>query len=172
MGTRYRVLSLDGGGCWALIEAKALINIFGAETSGWDVLRQFDLAAANSGGSIVLGCLIENFTLGQVLDFFLDESKRRSVFAATSSIGDKILESLLKMGPKYSAEKKLTALQGILATQGNKVLGDAVKGLAGQRRLGRRPACADCGIRLRSLPRGVLSFQADERSSVRDRLSG
>jgi hypothetical protein len=133
MGTRYRVLSLDGGGSWALIEAKALINIFGAETSGWDVLRQFDLAAANSGGSIVLGCLIENFTLGQVLDFFLDESKRRSVFAATSSIGDKILESLLKMGPKYSAEKKLTALQGVLATKGNKSLGEAVKGLAGQR---------------------------------------
>ena len=133
MGTRYRVLSLDGGGCWALIEAKALIKMFGAATPGRDVLGQFDLAAANSGGSIVLGCLIENFTPGQILDFFMDETKRRSVFSTTSSLGDRILEDLLKMGPKYSAAKKLTALQGVLKNQGNKALGDAVKGLAGQR---------------------------------------
>lgn len=133
MGVRYRVLSLDGGGCWALIQAKALIKMFGAATPGRDVLGQFDLAAANSGGSIVLGCLIENFTPQQILDFFLDETKRRSVFSRTSSLGDRILEDLLKMGPKYSATKKLTALQGVLANQGSKSLGDAVKGLAGQR---------------------------------------
>jgi len=136
MGTKYRVLSLDGGGSWALIEAKALIEMFGEGTSGWDVLRAFDLVAANSGGSIVLGCLIENLTLGQIFDFFMDETKRQSVFSRTSSLADRVLEGVLGMGPKYSAEKKLPALQSVLPARGNMVLGDAVQGILGQRGTG------------------------------------
>ena len=51
----FRILSLDGGGSWALIEVKALIALYGAGATGHEVLSHFDLAAANSGGSIVLG---------------------------------------------------------------------------------------------------------------------
>jgi uncharacterized protein len=52
----YRILSLDGGGTWALIQVKALIALYpgGAATPGLTVLNDFDLVAANSGGSIVL----------------------------------------------------------------------------------------------------------------------
>jgi len=64
---RYRVLSLDGGGSWALIQVKALIELYGPDAAGREVLRDFNLVAANSGGSIVLGCLLENFTGGRDL---------------------------------------------------------------------------------------------------------
>lgn len=133
---KYRVLSLDGGGSWALIQVKALIDIFGESTPGWDVLRSFDLAAANSGGSIVLGCLIENMTLAQILAFFLDETRRRSVFSKTSSVVDRVLEDLLGMGPKYSAQKKLAGLQSALPSRGNMPLTQSVEGIPGQRGAG------------------------------------
>ncbi len=134
---RYRVLSLDGGGSWALIEVKALINLFGEQTSGHDVLREFDLVAANSGGSIVLGCLVENFTLGDILNkCFLDETKRRSIFSKTNLIGDRVLSDLTGLGPKYSAKNKLPALQRVLSGQGNKPLGEAIDGVLGHRGVG------------------------------------
>src|SRR5688572_30611481 len=41
----YRILSLDGGGTWALIQAKALGEIYGADTDGWTILNRFDFAA-------------------------------------------------------------------------------------------------------------------------------
>ncbi len=128
---RYRVLSLDGGGSWALIEAKALIKLFGEETSGRDVLREFDLVAANSGGSIVLGCLVENFTLGQILDLFLDQTKRVSIFSKTSVFGDRVLHDLTGLGPKYSATNKLPALQRVLSGQGRRAYDEG-----GSRRVG------------------------------------
>jgi uncharacterized protein len=45
----YRILSLDGGGSWALIEIRALMEIYG-DRSGREILSEFDLVAANSGG--------------------------------------------------------------------------------------------------------------------------
>jgi patatin-like phospholipase/acyl hydrolase len=70
---RYRILSLDGGGSWALIQVKALIELFGPDKPGREVLQDFDLVAANSGGSIVLGCLVEDLSLSEILAFFNDE---------------------------------------------------------------------------------------------------
>jgi len=133
---KYRVLSLDGGGSWALIQAKALMEMYGAETSGWDVLRQFDLVSANSGGSIVLGCLVENMPLSKILDMFMDEAQRRAIFSPTDGVFNKILEGLLGFGPKYSAEAKLGALRAVLPGQGDKTLTDAIKGCLGQRGTG------------------------------------
>jgi hypothetical protein len=50
----------------------ALQAIFGLDAAGHDILAQFKLVAANSGGSITLGGLIENKTLRQLRDdFFL-----------------------------------------------------------------------------------------------------
>jgi hypothetical protein len=51
----YRILCLDGGGRWSLISVMALQKIFGERARGYDILASFDLVAANSGGSIVLG---------------------------------------------------------------------------------------------------------------------
>lgn len=44
----YRILSLDGGGTWSLIQVKALIALYSKDTSGHAVLRDFDLVAADS----------------------------------------------------------------------------------------------------------------------------
>ena len=115
----YRILSLDGGGTWALIQLKALIALYGESTSGQAVLEDFDLVAANSGGSIVLGGLVEGLKLGEMLAFFQDQTKRKSVFSPTQSFGDRVLHDLTGMGPKYSAENKLSALQNALPTKGN-----------------------------------------------------
>ena len=127
---KYRVLSLDGGGPWAVTQVKALMDLFGAGTSGWDVLREFDLVAANSAGSIVLGCLIEDLALADIVnDLFFNQAVLLSIFSKTSSIEDKILEAVAHIGPKYSAEKKLPALQSALPGQGNKVLSEAISGV-------------------------------------------
>jgi patatin-like phospholipase/acyl hydrolase len=86
----YRILALDGGGAWALIQVEALIALYGEATRGHDVLSRFDMAAANSGGSLVLGGLVENLTLGDIRTLFLDEtnaarSSRRPGPGATAS---------------------------------------------------------------------------------------
>jgi uncharacterized protein len=112
----YRVLSLDGGGSWALIEAMALIDLYGGETTGHELLRQFDLAVANSGGSIVLGCLVENMKLNDILDFFLSLEKRRSVFVKKVHFPET---------PKYKAAAKLTGLLAALPTRGGTLLPEA-----------------------------------------------
>lgn len=122
----FRVLSLDGGGSWALIEVKALIALYGGNSHGHEVLSRFDLAAANSGGSIVLGCLIEDFTLQEILDFFNNEGQRKAVFSPTESLVDRLLHDTLGIGPKYSADNKLPALQHVLAKRGNLSLSQSV----------------------------------------------
>src|ERR1700687_3675172 len=100
----YRILSLDGGGAWALIEVRALIALYSESTTGHEVLADFDLIAANSGGSLVLGGLVEDLRLGDLLGYFEDEGKRKSIFSPTRSWGDRALRFLTGMGPKYSAE--------------------------------------------------------------------
>jgi len=64
----FRILSLDGGGTWALIEAMALGDLYPGET-GHQILSHFDLATANSGGSIVLGGLMLVIALVMALTF-------------------------------------------------------------------------------------------------------
>lgn len=127
--SKYRILSPDGGGSWALIQAKALIDLYGAEKTGHELLSEFDLVAANSGGSNVLGCLIENFTLEKTLDFFNTESLRRTVLSPTRSFVDRMLHDGLGFGPKYEAASKLAALQHVLTTTGKILLPDCVKSI-------------------------------------------
>lgn len=107
---KFRILSLDGGGTWALIEVMALIDLYGGHTTGHEVLQQFDLAAANSGGSIVLGCLVENMTLNGILDFFLSLEKRQSMFVEKLHLPDT---------PKYKTAEKLNGLQAALPARGS-----------------------------------------------------
>ena len=125
----YRILALDGGGTWALIQLKALIALYSEATNGRKVLADFDLVAANSGGSIVLGGLVEDLTLGEILAFFQDQTKRESVFSPTHSFGDQVLHDLTGLGPKYSAENKLPALQSVFPTTGRLPLDRAVAGV-------------------------------------------
>ena len=125
----YRILTLDGGGAWALIEVKVLIDLFGGATRGNEVLAKFDLVAANSGGSIVLGGLMEDLTLNALLDLFMDATKRAMIFSPTTSLGDKALELAVGMGPKYSAANKLVALETLLPQTGKRPIAGITENL-------------------------------------------
>jgi hypothetical protein len=98
---------------------------------GNEVLRQFDLVAANSGGSIVLGGLVEDVTLQELLNYFMDPVNRNAIFSPTSSVFDRTLEGLLGFGPKYSAAAKLPALETLLPQTGNVKLQGINNNLAG-----------------------------------------
>lgn len=45
----YSILSLDGGGSWALIQVKILQQRYGMDAGGHEILRKYDLVIANSG---------------------------------------------------------------------------------------------------------------------------
>jgi hypothetical protein len=127
----FRVLSLDGGGAWALIEVRTLMALYGEGATGHQVLRNFDLVAANSGGSLVLAGLVENLPLGEILQYFMDENKRRSIFSPTTSLGDAVLRSTLGIGPKYSANAKLPAIERLLPRTGDSPLAGSMKAVVG-----------------------------------------
>lgn len=127
----YRILSLDGGGTWALIQVRALMSIFGPHLTGHQVLSQFDLAAANSGGAIVLGGLVENLPLAEVLDLIEGPTERNAIFSPTSSLEDQIARAIVGVGPKYSAAAKLAALTRLLPNQGAETLPAAAAGIPG-----------------------------------------
>jgi hypothetical protein len=115
---KFRILSLDGGGCWALIQVRALQALYGEHTRGHDVLALFDLVAANSGGSIVAAGLAEDFKLSEMLAFFRQEEKRKSLFVRLPWY--KRAPRLIGLGPAYGAEAKLRGLQALLARNGNR----------------------------------------------------
>jgi len=122
----YRILCLDGGGRWSLITVMALQRIFGDTARGHDVLKNFDLVAANSGGSIVLGGLIENMSLDRLLDLFCTSGL---LFPPESLFSPRRLyhwftRRFLHIGPKYDTRKKLTRLTELLANFGSEKLID------------------------------------------------
>lgn len=125
----YRVLALDGGGTWALIQVKALMQLYSPNTTGHAVLQDFDLVAANSGGSIVLGALLENLPLNRILQLFEDEATRRTIFSKTDHVIDRVLHDLTGFGPKYSAANKLPALERVLSSAGGTSLPKVVSGI-------------------------------------------
>lgn len=125
----YRILALDGGGAWAIIQAMTLAQIYGPNTKGHDVLAQFDMVAATSGGSIVLGGLVENLPMTEIVNYFKDDAKRRSIFSPTSNFVDQVLEGLLHFGPKYSAKRKLPALELLMPTKGQTPMLSVVSGI-------------------------------------------
>lgn len=113
----YKILSLDGGGSWALIQARVLKDIYG-DISGHEVLHQFDLVIANSGGSLVLASLCNNMLLSEIISVFEDENKRKQVFSKLSfweKLKWRNIASLTNvLGPKYSTERKLSGLKNVL----------------------------------------------------------
>ena len=95
----FRILSLDGGGRWALIQAKALLDIYG-DVSGRVVLAKFDLVAANSGGSIVAAALAANFKPSDIVAYFMDEGWRRKIFVDLPWYQK--IPRILGLGPRFS----------------------------------------------------------------------
>lgn len=127
----FRVLSMDGGGAWALIEVRALMSLYGKDATGHQILRNFDLVAANSGGSLVLAGLVEDLPLSEILQYFMDETKRRSIFSPTANVGDEVLRAIFHMGPKYSASAKLPAIERLLPKTGDNPLDGSMKEVIG-----------------------------------------
>ena len=118
----YKILSLDGGGSWALVQAKVLLDLYG-DIRGHALLRKFDLAIGNSGGSLVLACLCNDMLLSEICNVFEDENSRKQVFSKLSFL-DKIIfkqdrfglfRGLLGIGPKYSTQNKLIGLTKVLS---------------------------------------------------------
>lgn len=107
---KYRVLSLDGGGSWALIQVKTLMQIYGETASGHEVLSHFDLVAASSGGSIVAAALIENLPLSATLDLFQSDPQRRAIFAELHWWQKLDPRRWFVPSPRFSALKKQPAL--------------------------------------------------------------
>jgi Patatin-like phospholipase len=125
----YRILSLDGGGSWALIEVRALIELYSPTTTGHEVLADFNLVAGNSGGSQVLAGLLEDLALKDLLAYYQDEAMRRSLFSPTPNRIYRWLNRHIGIGPAYSTQRKLEVLQEHLPKTGSKTLAEAAKGL-------------------------------------------
>src|SRR6516162_9022165 len=122
----YRILCLDGGGRWSLISVMALQAIFGEHAKGHDILKGFDLVAANSAGSIVLGGLVENKSLAELLDLFCT-SKRlfpREPLFTPAGLAHWLSRRFLHFGPKYDTATKLERLKELIPEYGSADLVD------------------------------------------------
>jgi len=155
---KYRILALDGGGSWAVLQVRALLDIYGNDDTitGHKVLGDFQLAAANSGGSIVLGELLNDAPLGQIRDFFLSQEKRDSIFVPPPRIalGDRLIKLIAQAGPQYNADKKLIGLRAALSAPNN----------AGARTLPQ--IAADLAAKNIHLHILITSFDYDRRRAV------
>jgi len=119
----YRILCLDGGGRWSLVSVMALQKIFGEKAQGHTVLAEFDLVAANSAGSIVLGALAENMSLDRLLGLFTTSGllfPRESL--SLTRLYHWLTRRLFHVGPKYDTRKKLVRLRELLARFGSEKL--------------------------------------------------
>ena len=105
---------MDGGGSWAILEAMALGTLYGFNTTGKSILGRFDLAAANSGGSIVLAGLALDFTPQRIIDLLNDKTKRDLLFVKNflSFTGLK----------RYDAAAKLVGLRSVMGPAGDQLL--------------------------------------------------
>ena len=113
----YNILSLDGGGSWAIIQLLTLKDRYG-NISGHEILKKFDLVIANSGGSIVLAALAENWTLDKALTLFEDQTIRESIFSETTYKEryfpvDYLRLFGINLGPKYSTKRKKESFEDL-----------------------------------------------------------
>lgn len=116
----FRILSLDGGGSWSLLQIMTLIDLYrsgGALLTGHEVLRDFDLVIASGSGSLVLGGLVKDMPLTEIRRIFEDEAVCGSIFArrqAPAGMSARLVRHLTGIGPRYSARGKLDALRRLL----------------------------------------------------------
>lgn len=109
----YKILSLDGGGSWSVIQARTLAHLYGSNTPGREILVRFRLVAANSGGSLVLAALALNLSPAQIVQLLDDYQLRNQIFRSLPWYR-KWKQALLGMGPQYEAEAKRAGLAAVL----------------------------------------------------------
>jgi patatin-like phospholipase/acyl hydrolase len=125
----YRILSLDGGGSWALIQARVLLDIYG-DIRGHELLRKFDMAIGNSGGSLVLASLCNDMKPSEIISVFMNEKQRKEVFSKLQfweKMKWRNIASLFTraIGPRYSTERKIRGLKKVL-TSGDHLYHDGI----------------------------------------------
>ena len=113
----YKILSLDGGGSWAIIQLLTLKDRFG-NIRGHQILQKFNLVIANSGGSIVLAALAENYTLDEAISLFKEKKNREKIFHKNTFKDRYFPVDYLGLfnaglGPKYSQKKKKEAFESL-----------------------------------------------------------
>lgn len=111
--TMYKILSLDGGGSWAVIQAACLGKIYGNSTPGRQILSHFNLVVANSGGSLILAGLALNLSPAQIMELLGKEEWRKRIFKNLPWY-KRLKQVFLGMGPKYEAEAKRLGLAAAL----------------------------------------------------------
>lgn len=118
----YRILSLDGGGTWALLQVEALKEVMGrvlqkegGKVRGHEVLACFDLVVANSGGSLVAAALAADASLDDVLSLFCDQAIRERLFKRLSPWRYTRVLNYFGLGPKYDAAAKREGLVSAFA---------------------------------------------------------
>lgn len=112
----YKILSLDGGGTWALLQAMALEDIYPGLT-GLQILSKFDLAVANSGGSIVLAGLMLDLMPARIRSFFEDQQKREAIFYKKPWLEEELAR--IPIFPRYVAKEKRIGLAEAFGPLGN-----------------------------------------------------
>jgi uncharacterized protein len=143
-----KLLSLDGGGSWAILQAMALKETYKNTPVGTkcrDILNEFDVISANSGGSLMLAGMIEKADedIDEVIAMFLNENVRKKIFNRLKSDELKLFERLGKLfniGPRYSANRKLSGIKAALKKTGE------ISMSALRQQTGIRPNIIICGF--------------------------
>jgi len=144
--SKFRILALDGGGSWALLQVMALMDLYG-DVNGHQILKKFDLAAANSGGALTLSGLIMDWKLSDLLHMFLDADKRGQIFVKAGFFDDPIahLTQLADFGPKYRTVAKYQGLRNLMGAGADAPV-TSVPGTVGAGVSGRVPHVVFCGF--------------------------
>ena len=131
----YNILSLDGGGSWAIIQVMTLQKLYGDEAPGSHVLKNFDLVAANSGGSIVAAALFLDMKLSTIRALFETRAERRKMFV---SLPFGSITTLAGLGPRYQAAAKLAGLRAVFGADSAITLDQAAERINTQNKKPRR----------------------------------
>lgn len=109
-----------------MISVMALQAIFGEHAKGHEILKGFELVAANSGGSIVLGGLVENKSLDELLTLFCTSGQLfpPELLLSFAGIGHWLARRYLHFGPKYDTAAKLERLKQLMPDFGSQKLID------------------------------------------------
>lgn len=128
-----KILSLDGGGSWAILQLLTLKerfkNVF-PELKGHDILKQFDLVIANSGGSIVLAALVENWSVDKAIELFSDKSNRELIFSNNTfkeMFWPVWFTRRMGIGPKYSTKRKREAFEQLFPNSATMLMSEIAK---------------------------------------------
>ena len=112
-----------------------LQKLYGDDAPGSHVLKNFDLVAANSGGSIVAAALFLDMKLSTIRALFETRAERRKMFAPLP-FGS--ITTLAGLGPRYEAAAKLAGLRAVFGADSAITLDQAAERINTQNKKPRR----------------------------------